>query len=256
MRYLIILFVLLLGFGNSLLAQKKISLEDVQVVGTFREKKVQGIRSMNDGLYYTTLEEGNKIVKYSYKEGKKVAVIFDLSTVENAPISNFSAYGFSDDETKLLLTTKVEKIYRRSFTAEYYVWNITTNELTELSSKGRQQVATFSPDGERVAFVRDNNLFIKSLKFGTESQVTFDGKRNEIINGIPDWVYEEEFSFNQAFAWSPDSKFLAYIRFDEREVKDFSMNMFRGKSPSLDENELYPSAYTFKYPKAGSYNFV
>lgn len=254
MRYLIILFVLLLGFGNSLLAQKKISLEDVQVVGTFREKKVQGIRSMNDGLYYTTLEEGNKIVKYSYKEGKKVAVIFDLSTVENAPISNFSAYGFSDDETKLLLTTKVEKIYRRSFTAEYYVWNITTNELTELSSKGRQQVATFSPDGERVAFVRDNNLFIKSLKFGTESQVTFDGKRNEIINGIPDWVYEEEFSFNKAFAWSPDSKFLAYIRFDEREVKDFSMTMFRGKSPSLDENELYPSAYTFKYPKAGEKN--
>ena len=254
MRYLIVLFVLLVGFSNPLLAQKKISLEDVQVVGTFREKKVQGIRSMNDGLYYTTLEEGNKIVKYSYKEGKKVAVIFDLSTVENAPISSFSAYGFSDDETKLLLTTKVEKIYRRSFTAEYYVWNITTNELTELSSKGRQQVATFSPDGERVAFVRDNNLFIKSLKFGTESQVTFDGKRNEIINGIPDWVYEEEFSFNQAFAWSPDSKFLAYIRFDEREVKDFSMTMFRGKSPSLDENELYPSAYTFKYPKAGEKN--
>ncbi|MCW0482148.1 S9 family peptidase [Gaoshiqia sediminis] len=254
MRYLIFLFVLFIGFGNPLYAQKKISLEDVQAFGTFREKKVEGLRSMNDGLHYTVLEEGSRIVKYSYKEGKKIATVFDLSTVDNAPISSFSAYEFSDDETKLLLTTKVEKIYRHSFTAEYFVWNSVTQELTELSAKGRQQLATFSPDGERVAFVRKNNLFVKSLKFGTESQVTFDGKKNEIINGAPDWVYEEEFAYNKAFSWSPDSKFLAFIRFDEREVNDFSMTMFRGEQPSLNENELYPSGYTFKYPKAGEKN--
>lgn len=254
MRYLIFLFVLFIGFGNPLHAQKEINLEDVQAFGTFREKKVEGLRSMNDGLHYTVLEEGSKIVKYSYKEGKKIATVFDLSTVDNAPISSFSAYEFSDDETKLLLTTKVEKIYRHSFTAEYFVWNSVTQELTELSAKGRQQLATFSPDGERVAFVRENNLFVKSLKFGTESQVTFDGKKNEVINGAPDWVYEEEFAYNKAFSWSPDSKFLAFIRFDEREVNDFSMTMFRGEQPSLNENDLYPSGYTFKYPKAGEKN--
>lgn len=254
MRNLIILFILFPGFNFTLQAQQKITLEDLLVKDTFRQETVQGVRSMNDGLYYTTLEDGDKVVKYSYKNGEKISILFDLSKIENAPVQNFSSYEFSDDETKLLLTTCKEQIYRRSFTAQYYVWNSVTNELTELSSKGSQQVATFSPDGERVAFVRDNNIFIKSLKFGTESQVTYDGKRNEIINGIPDWVYEEEFSYNKAFAWSPDSKFLAFTRFDETAVKEFSMTLYKGKSPELKENELYPSDYSFKYPKAGEKN--
>ncbi len=254
MRNFIFLLILFFGFGYPLHAQKTITLEDIQHDRTFTPKTVEGLRSMNDGLYYTTLEDGNKVVKYSYKNGEKVSVIVDLSKIENAPIKSFSAYEFSDDETKLLLTTKIEKIYRHSFTAEYYVWNSVTNELTALSAKGRQQVATFSPDGERVAFVRDNNLFVKSLRFGTESQVTHDGKKNEIINGIPDWVYEEEFSFTKAFAWSPDSKFLGFIRFDETEVPTFSMPMYKGEAPSLDENSPYPSEYLFKYPKAGEKN--
>jgi len=254
MRHFFILLILFSGCFSTLLAQKKITLEDIQAGNTFKPETISGLRSMNDGMYYTTLEDGNKIVKYSYRDGKKVETIFDLSKIKEAPIQSFSSYEFSDDETKLLLTTKEEKIYRHSFTAEYYVWNSVTNELKELSSKGRQQVATFSPDGERVAFVRDNNIFIKSLKFGTESQVTFDGKKNEIINGIPDWVYEEEFSYNKAFAWSPDSKFLAYTRFDETDVKKFSITMFKGEYPSLNENEQDPSTYTYKYPKAGQKN--
>lgn len=235
-------------------AQNKIELEDLFVKGTFSEKTVRGVRSMNDGLNYTTHEKGNCIVKYSYKTGQQVAVLFDLSKVENAPIKNFSDYQFSDDETKLLLTTNRKAIYRRTYTADYYVWNSITQELTPVSEKGSQQVATFSPDGERVAFVRENNIFIKNLKFGTESQVTWNGKKNEIINGVPDWVYEEEFSMNKAFEWSPDSKMLAFIRFDETDVPVFGMTMFKGLNPELESNKIYPENYQFKYPKAGEKN--
>ncbi len=256
MRNFIILLILFAGFIPGLQAQKRITLEDIQVYGTFRPETVSGLRSMNDGLYYTTMEDGTRIVKYSYKNGEEAGVVFDLSKIKNAQIKSFSSYEFSDDETKILLMTQKQSIYRHSFTAEYYIWNSVTGELTALSEKGRQQVATFSPDGERVAFVRDNNLFIKSLKFGTENQVTYDGKKNGIINGIPDWVYEEEFSYNKAFAWSPDSKFLAYTRFDETNVKEFPITIFKGEYPSLDENDQYPSTYTYKYPKAGQNNSV
>jgi dipeptidyl-peptidase-4 len=128
--------------------------------------------------------------------------------------------------------------------------------MSPLSQNGAQQLATFSPDGERVAFARNNNLFIKSLKFGTENQVTRDGKKNEIINGTPDWVYEEEFSFNKAFEWSPDSKFLAFIKFNETQVPMFNIPMFRGQNPELKENMLYPGSYSYKYPKAGEKNSV
>src|SRR5690606_2202884 len=178
----------------------------------------------------------------------------DLEKIDRAPISSFSDYTFSDDETKILLTTDVKQIYRHSFTAQYYIWNSVTEELSALSEKGAQQLATFSPDGDRVAFVRSNNLFIKNLKFGSESQITYDGKKNEIINGAPDWVYEEEFGFNKAFWWSPDSKFLAFIRFDETEVPEFSMTMYAGDNPTIQENKLYPGLETFKYPKAGETN--
>ncbi|HAX97114.1 MAG TPA: S9 family peptidase, partial [Prolixibacteraceae bacterium] len=237
-------------------AQKQITLEDIFVNGTFNQKSVQGLRSMNDGNHYTVMENGARVVKYSYQTGQKVSEVFDLSSIANAPISRFNQYEFSNDETKILLTTDIEPIYRHSYTAAYYVWNSVTQELTPLSENGKQQLATFSPDGERVALVRDNNLFIKSLRFGTESQVTYDGERNQIINGAPDWVYEEEFGFSKAFAWSPDSKFLAFMQFDESEVREFSMAMFKGLQPAMDEYSLYPGEETFKYPKAGEKNSV
>ena len=254
MKKQIISVLLLFIIVSTVYGQKKIELEDIFVKGTFSEKTISGLRSMNDGLHYTTLENGSKVVKYSYQTGKQVSVIFDLGKIENAAIKSFSRYQFSDDETKILLTTDIKPIYRHSFTAEYYIWNSVTEELTSLSEKGAQQVATFSPDGERVAFVRDNNIFIKTLKFGTESQITRDGKKNEIINGAPDWVYEEEFSMNKAFAWSPDSKMLAFTRFDEKDVPEFGMTIFKGLAPAKEENKLYPKNYTFKYPKAGEKN--
>ncbi|MCY1722148.1 S9 family peptidase [Prolixibacteraceae bacterium Z1-6] len=252
----LLLFVFISIFTFTLQAQskQKITLEDILVEGTFRAKSVDGLRSMNDGIHYTTMENHTKVVKYSYQTGNEVEVLFDITKVKDAAISTFSSYEFSDDETKLLLTTDRKSIYRHSYTAEYYVWNSVTEELTQLSDKGAQQLATFSPDGKRVAYVRDNNIFIKNLSFGSTSQITTDGKFNEIINGAPDWVYEEEFGFNKAFWWSPDSKFLAFIRFDESEVPEFSIPMYAGASPELSENNLYPGAYTFKYPKAGETN--
>ena len=132
--------------------------------------------------------------------------------------------------------------------------DLKSQTLTPVSLNGRQQLATFSPDGRKVAFIRENNIFLTDLILNKELQVTFDGKYNEVINGLPDWVYEEEFSFNKAFEWSPDSKYLAWIRFDESKVQQFSMTMFQGQTPALDENKLYPGVETFKYPKAGEAN--
>ena len=255
MKNLVSLLIISLFCITGFTQTKQITLEDIFVKRTFSSKGVWGVNSMNDGIHYTTLQ-GSKIIKNSYETGEEVSVVFDLASVEDSPISRFSAYEFSDDETKILLTTNRKQIYRHSYTAEYYVWNSVTEELTPLSDKGAQMVATFSPDGNMVAFVRENNLFIKNLKFGTESQVTFDGKKNEIINGIPDWVYEEEFSFNKAFSWSPDSKFLAFIRFDETNVKEFGMTLFKGINPSFDAYALYPHNETFKYPKAGEANSI
>ncbi len=251
-RILILLFVSISFIAFS---QKKIELEDFFKDHTFESKSVTGLRSMKDGVNFTTLE-GTQIVKYSYKTGEKVDILFDLAKIENSGFSTFIDYELSDDETKILFSTKKESIYRHSFTAEYFIWNLATKEMTPLSANGAQQLATFSLDGERVAFVRSNNIFIKSLKFGTESQVTRDGKTNEIINGAPDWVYEEEFSYNKAFEWSPDSKFLAFVKFNETEVPVYTIPMYRGQNPELKENQLYPGSYSYKYPKAGEKNSV
>ena len=207
-------------------------------------------------INYTLLENnGSQIVKYSYKTGQNQGVVLDIRELKNDSLQSVSDYEFSGDETKILLMTDRKPIWRRSFTATYFVYNFTTKELKRLSN-GFQQLATFSPDGERVAFFRDNNLFIKSLRFGTERQITNDGAVNKIINGAPDWVYEEEFEFISAFEWSPDSKQLAYIKFNEEEVPTFGMMMYKGQKPDLKEYAVYPGEQRIKYPKAGEKNSV
>ncbi|WP_421918713.1 S9 family peptidase [Marinifilum sp.] len=255
---LILSAMILLCFSLLVVAQqevKKISMEDLMLYGTFRQNSIHGLRSMNDGVHYTTLEEnGTKIVKYSFATGKAVETLFDLSEMKDTELKYISEYEFSSDEKRILLTTKQERIYRRSFTADYYVFSFKNKELVPLSKNGRQRLATFSPNGNRIAFVRDNNLFIHNVLFGSEIRITKDGEFNKIQNGTPDWVYEEEFEFNKAFAWSPDSKFLAYMKFDESEVKMFNMNKFEGLYPQVKDNALYPENYTYKYPKAGEEN--
>ncbi len=251
-RFAVLFIVLIISYP--VFAQQKITLEDIFVKGTFKTSSINELRSMSDGEHYTLLEDNSRVVKYSYKTGKEVAVVFDITKQKDAPIKSFSNYEFSADETKILLTTDVKPIYRHSFTAVYYVWNTVTEELTPLSDKGAQMSPVISPDGERVAFVRNNNIFIKNLKFGSESQITWDGEKNKVINGIPDWVYEEEFGFNRAMWWAPNSKFLAFVRFDESQVPDFTMPMYAGDKPTFDEFKTYPGEVTFKYPKAGEKN--
>lgn len=218
---------------------------------------VRGIRSMNDGLHYSSVAgRGSAIVKSSYKSGNVVDTLCKLSWIKEVEINGISNYEFSADESQILLVTDQEAIYRRSFTASYYIYDIKGKTTKALSENGRQQLATFSPDGSKVAFVRENNIFYVDLAKGKEMQVTTDGKFNHIINGAPDWVYEEEFEFNQAFHWSPDGSTIAYIKFNETNVKEFGMTMFAGTNPTIEENKLYPENRVWKYPKCGEDNSV
>lgn len=257
LKAILFLLYLLPAIAFSQNGSKKLTLDDLLKTRTFRSSGINEIRSMKDGLHYTTLSNDYQYIsKYAYKSGDSISKIFDLREIRGSDIKMIYDYEFSDDENEILIQSNIEMLYRRSFKADYYIYNRTTGDIKALSSNGMQQLATFSPDGKKVAFVRENNLFIVDIETGKEDKITQDGKFNEIINGAPDWVYEEEFEFNKAFAWSPDSKKLAYLKFDERHVKTFSMMMFQGAKPSIDENILYPSSYQFKYPKAGEDNSI
>ena len=234
---------------------RKITLDDL-FNGKFNENGIDVITPMNDGLHYAVIENDTKIVKYSYETGKKVAILASVEQFGDSTINYFTNFKFDRSEQKIIFFSDWQYIYRRSFTAKFYVWDIAAQRLTAVSDERRQQVATLSPDGTRVAYVCDNNLYIKRLADGKETQVTTDGLKNSIINGIPDWVYEEEFEYNKALCWSPDSRNLAWCRFDESAVPTYSFSMFAGREPEHAENKLYPSDYTYKYPKAGECNSV
>lgn len=254
---LLALYILPTSNAEAQNGTKQFEFDDFFKNYTFYSPGVRGFRSMKDGETYSVAENrGAKLVAHSYETGETVKTILDLSTISNDSIKSFSDYSFNADETKVLLLTNKEAIYRRSFTANYFVYDIAKQTLTPVSENGKQQLATFSPDGNKIAFVRKNNLFYTDLLTGNETQITTDGKFNYIINGVPDWVYEEEFEFNKAFEWSPDGKYLAWIRFDESKVPQFSMTLFQGQEPALDEYKLYPGLETFKYPKAGEPNSV
>ena len=251
------LFVLcfLLAFISGIQAQQKVSLEDV-AKGTYRAENIYGIKPMLDGNYYTQISADKKrIVKYSFKTGKEVATVFDVNTARECNFKEFDDYIMSPDEKLILIQTETKPIYRRSFTAVYYIYNVQNNKLEPLSNNGPQQAPLFSPDGFQIAFVRNNNIYLVKLLFGnSESQVTKDGEFNKVLNGIPDWVYEEEFGFNRAFEFSADSKMIAYIRFDESKVPMYSFPWYKGLAPEKKEYTTYPGEYRYKYPKAGEVN--
>ncbi|MGI6718193.1 MAG: S9 family peptidase [Bacteroidales bacterium] len=235
--------------------KQKLTFDDFFKNYTFQQKSVYGLRSMNDGIHYTTSEGGRKIVKHSFKTGEEIETILNLDSIENN-IRYFQNYSFNDDETKILLTTNINPIYRRSYTAEYFIYDTKVNSIVKLSDGENQQLATFSPTENKVAFVRENNLFVKDFATGLETQITNDGEYNNIINGAPDWVYEEEFMFSKAFSWSPDGKKIAYMKFDESNVKLYGLLMYKGTYPTFEENALYPEYRTYKYPKAGEDNSI
>ena len=249
-KYLLVSLFLVFGAVSASAQEKKnFELEDLYQRGTFYAKSVRGMNSMKDGKTYASFEKGQLNI-YNYKTGKLEKTLFGITDLTMHPDSlpiGLQNYELSANEDKMLCLTDMESIYRHSFHANYYVYDFATKTLQPLSKNGKQRLATFSPDATKVAFMRDNNLFIKDLKTGEEKQFTSDGLYNHIINGAPDWVYEEEFSFSQGFYWSPDSKKIAFMKFDESNVREFQMEEFEG---------LYPDWYSFKYPKAGEDNSI
>lgn len=253
MKKLFVLFYALMCLVS--LQAQKVTLQDV-ANGTYRAQSIQGLKPMLDGEHYTQISKDHKrIVKYSFKTGKEVATIFDVATARNHKLKSFDDYIMSPDESLILIQTETKPIYRRSFTAVYYIYNVRNRTLEPLSNNGPQQVPLFSPDSHQIAFVRNNNIYLIKLLFGnSESQVTKDGEYNKVLNGIPDWVYEEEFSYNRAFDFSADSKMIAYVRFDESQVPMYSFPWYKGMASEKTEYTTYPGSYDYKYPKAGVVN--
>jgi len=228
--------------------QKDITLEDIWSNGTFRTERLDALRSLNNGTEYSVLNHDRKnnsssIDVYDYKSGEKARTLITSEVIKE--INFIYTYELSKDEDKLLLTSEIESIYRRSTLGTYYVYDLNSKELT-LVSTDKIQEPTFSPDGTKIAYGYENNLFVKDLSSGAVKQITKDGVKNSIINGITDWVYEEEFGFVRAFDWNKTGDKLAFIRFDESNVPQYSMDVMG--------QELYPSQQVFKYPKAGEEN--
>ena len=234
-------------FGAFISVSSQLSNELIWASGTFYPKTIKGINPSEDGKYYTSIERDKskiEIVKYDYSSNKKVATLFSNVSFNKF---EFSDYKLSNDQNWLLLFNSKESIYRRSSKSFYYIYDIQNNLLKPLadSSLGKQRLASFSPDNRKIAYVRNNNIYYTYLVDTLEIPVTSNGKINELINGATDWVYEEEFSIHKGFFWSPDGSKIAYYVFDERDVKQFEMEIY---------DNLYPSQYKFKYPKAGEDN--
>jgi len=240
-------FVLVTQFTFS-----QITVQSIWKSGEFRSAGVSGFRSMNDGMHFTRITEKDgkiSITKHkitdSNSEGEVLVTANDL-TLDGRQL-DVNEYEFNSDESKILVMTNMESIYRRSYNAVHYLLDLKTKKLEALDSEhSPQTLVEYSPDGTKVSFIHKNDLFIKDLKTGRVRKMTFDGKSNKVINGTTDWVYEEEFAITKAYDWSPDSKKIAFLKFNEKKVKEFTMTYYN--------NELYPELYTFKYPKAGEDN--
>ena len=251
----IMLSALMMLVGMASVAGEKLTLEEI-TSGVFRQDYMQAARPMADGETYSQIsDDGKQVVTYSFRTGKQVSVLFDAATARGAQIGSVDNYIMSPDGKRMLIQTQTESIYRHSFTAVFYIYDIRNNKLVPLSDGGPQQTPVFSPDGNQIAFVRQNNIYLVKLLYdNAESQVTKDGKWNEVINGIPDWVYEEEFSTNSSMVFSADSKQIVWIRYDESAVKQYSMQLFKGLAPERKEFAEYPGDYTYKYPVPGQVN--
>jgi dipeptidyl-peptidase-4 len=227
---------------------RRVSLPDI-VNGTFRQVTSTGeMRSLPDGRHYTAMNgERTMIVKYSYHTGEAVETLFDVKNARECEFDAFEDYIISSTGYHILIIREKEQVYRRSFRADVYDYDVRRRMVKRLNESGRKvMIPAFSPDGRMCAYVENNNIWIKKFDYDTETQVTKDGEANRIINGATDWVYEEEFAVTSLMAWSPDSEYLAYVRFDETDVPEYAMEMYG--------DSYYPHERRFKYPKAGEKN--
>ncbi len=224
----------------------------------FTTDAVRGATALpNSDSYLQPSNDGRQIIQYSFKTGKQEAVIFDVANTIGATIDSFDSYTLSPDGTKMLIATDSEPIYRHSIRATYYIYTIHSRKLEPLSDGGKQQVPIFSNDGNQIAFVRENNIYlVKMLYDNAESAVTTDGKVNAIINGVPDWVNEEEFSFNTAMCFNADGTKICWLRYDETAVPEYSLPQFNGVEQGMDNNGEYPATMAYKYPTAGQTNSI
>lgn len=242
--------------ADSVMAKDTLTIEKV-TNGAYSPTYIYGVHPLNDGENYSQLSaDGKRIVRCSFKTGKEVNVIFDVEQARGKnKLTRIDGYIMSPDEKKILLQTQTRAIYRRTFTAVYYIYDVVNRKFEPLSEGGPQISPLFSPDGNVVAFARDNDLFVVKLLYNNaETRVTRDGKRNAIINGIPDWVNEEEFSTSRSFDFTADSKMLCWIRYDETKVPVYHIQMFEGRDPDRREFAEYPGSYDYKYPIAGAVN--
>ena len=233
-------FLVALFAAAPVLAGQQLSLKEA-TGSAFRAETISAVKALADGESYAQISaDGSQIVKYSFKTGKQTGVLFDSKTARGPKVNRVDGYIMSPDGQRMLIQTNTKAVYRHSFTATYYIYSIANNKMEPLSDGGPQQTPVWSPDGNQVAFVRDNNIYLVKLLYNNaESQVTKDGKRNEVINGIPDWVNEEEFSFNSAMVFTADSKQIVWVRYDETLVPQHTLPM---------------GGYTYKYPRAGEQN--
>ena len=227
------------------------------VLGGVRVKGIPSSQPALDGRYYYQFNnEGTVIKRYSYKKEKDVTTFFDNAKIPDNPIQAWYGYTMSSDEKSILLWTNSRPIYRYSYTADHYIYNIKENKLNRLSDDGGEEIATLSPDGSKVAYVKYNNVYVKNLATGATAIVTTDGKMNEIINAVPDWVYQEEFGVLNTFTWSADGRYLAFVRFDESQVPMCSMELYEGTCYPVEDYSIHPGRYDYKYPAAGEHNSV
>lgn len=245
-----LLITALTGIATAQNGNKRVELKDI-TDGKFRQvTNVGEIRSLPDGEHYTAMNpDRNMIIKYSYRTGQPVDTLFNTQKARECTFDTFEGYMINSTGHRILVWRDTERIYRHSFRSVIYDYDVRRNYLhllTEEEGAGKQMIPTFSPDGRMCAYVRDNNIWIRKFDYDTEVQVTKDGEVNKILNGITDWVYEEEFAVTNLMAWSPDSEYLAYVRSDESEVPEFSMQLYG--------DGLYPGYDHFKYPKAGQKN--
>lgn len=248
LTFSVLLSLALFGGVSAQNGSKHVDLKEI-TDGKFRQVTAIGeMRSLPDGEFYTAMnKERNMIVKYAYRTGNAVDTLFNTAKARECTFKDFDGYEISNTGHRIIVWRDSEPIYRRSSKAVVYDYDVRRNFLQPLTeSKSKQMIPTFSPDGRMCAYVRDNNIWLKKFDYNTEVQVTKDGEVNKILNGITDWVYEEEFSVTNLMAWSADSECLAYVRFDETDVPEYSMQMYG--------DGLYPGYYNYKYPKAGEKN--